>query len=203
MSLRFHQSKITLKILEEKNQAIILGEILHYVWEWILSKERSVLKLKPDSEEFKQKVDSYLQKALAYYPEPLPMRKKIKEKATKILYKAFKSSEIEKLRKLFLKKDLKVYPEAESFFMEKGEILEIRPDLILKSKDHVIIFEFKLHGESKREEEQLKNYQKFLKKLSSNVNIGVYLLVFDPFYIEQRYVSSPSYSSQLKLFENP
>ncbi len=202
MGLKLHQNKVALRILKEKNEAIILGEILHYIWEWILSQDRKILNMNQETEEFHQKIDLYIQKALAYYPEPLPQRKIIQKKVKEIIYKAFKSPEMEKLRELFSQKNLEVYKEAESFFLKNGEIQEIRPDLILKTSKDWIILEFKLHKDSQREEEQLENYQKFLKKLSSDANIKIYLIAFEPFSIEQKYVSSLSYPSQLTLFEN-
>ena len=200
MGLKFHQGKVSLKLLQEKTSPIILGEILHYVWEFILCYERELFSLNPDSEEFSQKALSYVQKALAYYPEPLPQRHDIKKKALKLLKEAFKSPDIKIIKQLISQNFSEFYREADSFLQDLDPPY-LRPDFIIRASKSWFVLEFKLH-KTQEEEKQLEKYFEFLKKLAPNDNIRVYLVTFEPFSIELRYAFSPSNPSQLSLFEN-
>jgi hypothetical protein len=200
MGLKFHQGKVSLKLFQEKTSPIILGEILHYVWEFILCYERELFSLNPDSEEFSQKALSYVQKALAYYPEPLPQRHEVKEKTLKLLKEAFKSPDIKIIKQLISQNFSEFYREADGFLQDLDPPY-LRPDFIIKASKNWTVLEFKLH-KTQEEEKQLEKYFEFLKKLAPNDNIRVYLVTFEPFSIELRYAFSPSNPSQLSLFEN-
>lgn len=208
MALKFNQSKVSLRLLKEKSDSIILGEILHNIWELLLSHKENVFSLPLDSEEFKSKIEIYIKKALASYQEPLPQRKYLLERAFNIIKNMFKSEEFQKFKELFVESEvLAVYKEPEGFFVEEDQIQDLRPDLIIKKPNEWIILEFKLHREF--EESQLERYFSLLKKVFPNDNIKVYLISFEPFKIELKYckISKPDEPSslhpvQLSLFKN-
>lgn len=209
MPVKFNQSKVSLRLLKEKSDSIILGEILHYIWEYFLISKEKFFSLSSGSEDFKNKIESYVKKALASYPEPLPQRKYLLERATEIIENIFKNEEFKKFNEVFKKdKFLAIYREPEGFFIEEDQIHDLRPDLIIRKPNEWIIFEFKLHGEF--EEAQLERYFSLLKKMFPNDNIKVYLISFEPFKIELKYSktinkldeSSFSHPTQLSLFKN-
>jgi hypothetical protein len=209
MALKFNQSKVSLRLLKEKSDSIILGEILHNIWELLLIHKENIFSLPLDSEELKSKIETYIKKALASYQEPLPQRKYLSERAFNIIENMFKSEEFQKFKELFIEDEvLAVYREPEGFFAEEDQIQDLRPDLIIKKPNEWIILEFKLHGEF--EESQLERYFSLLKKVFPNDNIKVYLISFEPFKIELKYckISKPDEPSsphpvQLSLFKNP
>jgi len=201
MPVKFHQTKVSLKLLKEKTDLIILGEILHYIWEVFLTSKREIFFLSPDSKEFKGVVESYVKKALASYPEPLPQRKYLSERALEIIEKIFKSEEFKKIKKLIKENEiLEAYREAEGFFEEENQIFDLRPDVVIRTKKGWMVFEFKLHGEF--DKFQLQNYLNLLKKNFPDDNIRVYLISFEPFKVELIHEYHPSYPTQLSLFEN-
>lgn len=119
MPIKLNQSKVSLRLLKEKNDHIILGEILHYIWELILIYEKEIFSISPDSEEFKNKIKLYIQKALAFYQEPLPQRQVLLEKALEIIEKIFKSKEFKSFKELIEKDKIEaIYKEPEVFFMK-------------------------------------------------------------------------------------
>ncbi|MBO8144151.1 MAG: PD-(D/E)XK nuclease family protein [Thermodesulfobacterium sp.] len=208
MPVKLNQGKVSLRVLKEKTDYIILGEILHYIWENFLIAGKDFFSLSPDSEEFKKKVEIYIKKALAFYQEPLPQRKNISEKVKKIIEKIFKSNEFRKFKELIKKEDIvAIYREPEGFFKEDSDFLDLRPDIIIKKKDEWIILELKLHKEF--DKTQLENYYTLLKKIFPNDNIKVYLISFEPFKVELIYYQKAnvdekmsSYPTQLPLFKN-
>ncbi|PMP68640.1 MAG: hypothetical protein C0190_01390 [Thermodesulfobacterium geofontis] len=198
MPVKLNQSKVSLRFLKEKSDPMILGEILHYIWELLLI-----------SKENKNQIETYAKKALASYQEPLPQRSYFLERAKEIIENMFKSEEFKKLSELFEKdKVLAIYREPEGFFIEEDQIHDLRPDLIIRKSDEWIILEFKLHG--KFEEAQLERYFSLLKKMFPNDNIKVYLVSFEPFKVELKYCktidkldeSSFSHPTQLSLFKD-
>ena len=208
MPVKLNQGKVSLRLLKEKTDYIILGEILHYIWENLLIEGKDFFSLSPDSEEFKKKVEIYIKKALAFYQEPLPQRKNISEKVKEIIEKIFKSSEFRNFKELIKKEDIvAIYREPEGFFKEDSDFLDLRPDIIIKKKDEWIILELKLHKEF--DKTQLENYYTLLKKIFPNDNIKVYLISFEPFKVELIYYQKvnidekmSSYPTQLPLFKN-
>ncbi|MCD6490412.1 MAG: hypothetical protein J7K20_06780, partial [Thermodesulfobacterium sp.] len=106
MPVKLNQGKVSLKILKEKTNHIILGEILHYIWENLLIAEKDFFSFSLNLEEFKKKVEFYIKKALAFYQEPLPQRKNISEKVREIIEKIFKSNEFENFKELIKKEDI-------------------------------------------------------------------------------------------------
>lgn len=207
MPVKLNQSKVSLRLLKEKDDSIILGEILHYIWEILLT-YNNIFSLSSDSEEFKDKIKTYIKKALASYQEPLPQRKYLSERVLEIIERIFKSEDFKKLNELFKKdKVLSIYREPQGFFIEEDQIQDLRPDLIIRKPDEWVILEFKLHGEFR--EEQLEKYFSLLKRISPDDNISVYLISFEPFKIELKYCkanklneSSYSHPIQLSLFKN-
>ncbi len=198
MPVKLNQSKVSLRFLKEKSDPMILGEILHYIWELLLI-----------SKENKNQIETYAKKALASYQEPLPQRSYFLERAKEIIENMFKSEEFKKLSELFEKdKVLAIYREPEGFFIEEDQIHDLRPDLIIRKSDEWIILEFKLHG--KFEEAQLERYFSLLKKMFPNDNIKIYLVSFEPFKVELKYCktidkldeSSFSHPTQLSLFKD-
>jgi len=120
MALKFNQSKVSLRLLKEKSDSIILGEILHNIWELLLIHKENIFSLPLDSEEFKSKIETYIKKALASYQEPLPQRKYLSERAFNIIENMFKSEEFQKFKELFIEDEvLAVYREPEGFFAEE------------------------------------------------------------------------------------
>ena len=116
MPVKLNQGKVSLRLLKEKTDYIILGEILHYIWENFLIAGKDFFSLSPDSEEFKKKVELYIKKALAFYQEPLPQRKNISEKVKEIIEKIFKSNEFGNFKELIKKEDIvAIYREPEGF----------------------------------------------------------------------------------------
>ncbi|HEA84208.1 MAG TPA: hypothetical protein ENI03_02885 [Thermodesulfobacterium geofontis] len=208
MPVKLNQGKVSLRVLKEKTDYIILGEILHYIWENFLIAGKDFFSLSPDSEEFKKKVELYIKKALAFYQEPLPQRKNISEKVKEIIEKIFKSNEFGNFKELIKKEDIvAIYREPEGFFKEDSDFLDLRPDIIIKKKDEWIILELKLHKEF--DKTQLENYYTLLKKIFPNDNIKVYLISFEPFKVELIYYQKAnvdekmsSYPTQLPLFKN-
>jgi len=208
MPVKLNQGKVSLRLLKEKTDYIILGEILHYIWENFLIAGKDFFSLSPDSEEFKKKVELYIKKALAFYQEPLPQRKNISEKVKEIIEKIFKSNEFGNFKELIKKEDIvAIYREPEGFFKEDSDFLDLRPDIIIKKKDEWIILELKLHKEF--DKTQLENYYTLLKKIFPNDNIKVYLISFEPFKVELIYHQKvnvdekmSSYPTQLPLFKN-
>ena len=208
MPVKLNQGKVSLRLLKEKTDYIILGEILHYLWENLLIEGKDFFSLSPDSEEFKKKVELYIKKALAFYQEPLPQRKNISEKVKEIIEKIFKSNEFRNFKELIKKEDIvAIYREPEGFFKEDSDFLDLRPDIIIKKKDEWIILELKLHKEF--DKTQLENYYTLLKKIFPNDNIKVYLISFEPFKVELIYYQKvnidekmSSYPTQLPLFKN-
>ncbi|MDF2952991.1 MAG: hypothetical protein OD816_000236 [Thermodesulfobacterium sp.] len=208
MPVKLNQGKVSLRVLKEKTDYIILGEILHYIWENFLIAGKDFFSLSPDSEEFKKKVEIYIKKALAFYQEPLPQRKNISEKVKEIIEKIFKSSEFRNFKELIKKEDIvAIYREPEGFFKEDSDFLDLRPDIIIKKKDEWIILELKLHKEF--DKTQLENYYTLLKKIFPNDNIKVYLIFFEPFKVELIYYQKANvdekmsfYPAQLPLFKN-
>uniref|UniRef100_A0A7V4N3W7 PD-(D/E)XK endonuclease-like domain-containing protein n=1 Tax=Thermodesulfobacterium geofontis TaxID=1295609 RepID=A0A7V4N3W7_9BACT len=211
MVLKLNQSKVSLRLLKEKSDSIILGEILHNIWELLLIHRENIFSLPSNSEELKSKIETYIKKALASYQEPLSQRKYLLERAFDIIEKMLKSEEFKKFGELFKKDEvLAIYREPEGFFAEENQIQDLRPDLIIKKRDEWIILEFKLHGEF--EESQLERYFSLLKKVFPNDNIKAYLVSFEPFKIELKYLKyceiskpnepSSSHPTQLSLFKN-
>ncbi len=197
MPLKFNQSKVSLRLLKEKTTSIILGEILHYLFEILLTYEKHIFFLSPDSKEFKEKIVSYINKALAFYPEPLPERKMLFEKAFEIIEKIFKSKEFEEFKKLIDKEKIEIYREPEVFLEEEKNFQVLRPDIIIKASKEWIILEFKLHTPV---EEQIEKYIDFLKKITFGDKIKIYLIFFEPFKMELKFDSS--HPAQLNLFKN-
>uniref|UniRef100_A0A7V5XHI8 PD-(D/E)XK endonuclease-like domain-containing protein n=1 Tax=Thermodesulfobacterium geofontis TaxID=1295609 RepID=A0A7V5XHI8_9BACT len=208
MALKLNQSKVSLRLLKEKSDSIILGEILHNIWELFLIHKEDIFSLPLDSEELKSKIEIYIKKALASYQEPLPQRKLLSERAFNIIEKILKSEEFKKFSDFFKGDEvLAIYREPEGFFTKEDQIQDLRPDLIIKKRDEWIILEFKLHSEF--EESQLERYFSLLKKVFPNDNIKAYLVSFEPFKIELKYckISKPnepssSHPTQLSLFKN-
>lgn len=200
MPVKLNQGKVSLKLLREKSDSIILGEILHHIWEIFLISKSDIFFLFPDSEEFENLAKIYIKKALASYPEPLPQRETLLKRTFQIIKNIYKSEEFEKFKEILRgDKILAVYREPEGFLKESDQLQEFRPDIIIKRSDGWIIFEFKLHGEI--DKTQLRNYLSLLKKIFPDDNIKVYLISFEPFKIELIYDFS-SYPTQLSLFED-
>lgn len=207
MPLKLNQSSVSIKILQEKTIHIIIGEILHYIWEALLTLEKDIFSSYLKPEKFQEKIEFYLKKALASYPEPLPEREDIAKKVKEILEKIFQSKEFVKFKEILKDKEIvAIYKEPEGFIKEEDNFLDLRPDIIIKKKHEWIIFEFKLHKEF--EETQLENYYNLLKKIFPNDNIKIYLVSFEPFKIELIHPQKvsinekcPSYPSQLSLFK--
>lgn len=207
MPLKLNQSSVSIKILQEKTIHIIIGEILHYIWEALLTLEKDIFSSYLKPEKFQEKIEFYLKKALASYPEPLPEREDIAKKVKEILEKIFQSKEFMKFKEILKDKEIvAIYKEPEGFIKEEDNFLDLRPDIIIKKKHEWIILEFKLHKEF--EETQLENYYNLLKKIFPNDNIKIYLVSFDPFKIELIHPpkisineKGPSYPSQLSLFK--
>lgn len=197
MSLKFNQSKVSLRLLKEKTISVILGEVLHYLFEILLTYEKHIFFLSPDSEEFKDKIGAYINKALAFYPEPLPERKMLFEKVFKTVENIFKSKEFENFKNLINKEKIVIYREPEGIFLKDKEFQLLRPDIIIKTPKEWIILEFKLHTPV---EEQIEKYIDFLKKIVFSDKIKVYSIFFEPFKVELNFGSS--HPTQLNLFEN-
>ncbi len=199
MPVKLNQSKVSLKLLKEKSDSIILGEILHYIWESFLTSKKEIFHLYADSEEFKNIVENYIKKALASYPEPLAQRRYFFKKAKEIIESIFRSEEFKKFKELIREDNLSIYKETEGFFEEENQIQDLRPDIIIRKPKECIVFEFKLHGDF--DKTQLKKYFTLLKKVFPDDNIKVYLISFEPFKVELIY-DFPSHPTQLPLFEN-
>jgi hypothetical protein len=200
MPVKLNQGKVSLKLLKEKSDFIILGEILHHIWEIFLVSKREIFFFSPDSEKFNNLVKVYIKKALASYPEPLPQREILSEKAFRIIKNIFKSEEFKKFKEILKSnKILAIYREPEGFLEENGKLQEFRPDIVIKMSDGWIVFEFKLHGET--DKAQLSNYLSLLKKIFPDDNIRIYLISFEPFKVELIY-DFTSYPTQLSLFKN-
>jgi len=205
MSVKLNQVRFKLRIFNEKTDLEILGEILHNVFESLIIYEKDLFFNFLPEEELVKVFTKYLNKALAFYPEPLPKRKLFLEKGLEILKNIFKNKEIKKLKSLI--SDAEIFEEVLGFFKNiKADTSEgicyVKPDLLLKKGNNWIILEFKLHKPGS--EEQLEEYKDFLQKFGQNDNIKIYLVIFEPFKIEKYEFSSKSYSypSQLSLFED-
>ncbi len=202
MPIKLNQSKVSLRLLKEKNDHIILGEILHYIWELILISKKEIFSISPDSEEFKNKIRLYIQKALAFYQEPLPQRQALLERALEKIEKIFKSEEFKSFKELIEKDKIEaIYKEPEGFFYENEQFQGLRPDIIIKKSNEWIILEFKLH--KKFDEVQLKRYLSLLKKMFPNDNIKVYLISFEPFKLELKYSQETQLYESCLLYTSP
>ncbi|NPA40454.1 MAG: hypothetical protein GXO57_08445 [Thermodesulfobacteria bacterium] len=198
MSIKLHQSKAALKLLEEKTFEVILGEVLHIVWEELLKK----LKITQTVEE--NWLINLINSALAIYPEPLSYRDKIFEHALRISKVGIKSKDFLKLKKLV--KDKEVLNEVDLGFKLPEELRFLKPDLLLKGLKEWIIIELTLHYELKQKLEQLKTYFEALKTGFPLYTVKAYLLTFEPFKLEKKYEARASqtgntYTSQLSLFK--
>ncbi len=208
MSIIFHQSKVSLKLFKEKDEKIILGEILHFVYETFLTELSSFITR--SEEDLLSLFQNLLKKALAYYQEPLPQRKKIFDSAFSLLKEHIFSKDFQFLQQLC--QDSEPFPEVSIFEKTATEVCEFRPDLILKKKKNLFLFEFKLHEEKGK---QIEKYVSLLQKLFPDATIKAYLVYFEPFKIEKKgewklrinlsegssYESLP-HPTQLQLFKN-
>jgi len=218
MPLLFHQSKVNIRFFKEKTEKMILGEILHYVYENLITNYSEVFtKFEGNNSEEKllPLFGHLLTKALAYYQEPLPQRKNIFKKAFLLLKQHLFSKNFIFLKNLISNSE--VFSEPSLFKKtekadESQETEELRPDLLLKKDKEWILIEFKLHEEKGVQiEKQIGKYVSLLQKLFPGDTIKAYLVSFEPFNLEKKIeitgnaignAKSLSYPSQLKLFEN-
>jgi len=198
MSIKLHQSKASLKLLEEKTFEIILGEVLHIVWEELVKKLKNAQNLEDDL------LKSLISSALAIYPEPLTYRDKIFEHALRISKAGIKSEDFLKLKKLVKEKE--VLEEIDIGVKTLEEFRFLKPDLLLKGFNEWIILELTLHYELKQKLEQLKGYFEALKTGFPGYTVKAYLLIFEPFKLEKKYEArrvqtSNTNTTQLSLFK--
>ncbi len=202
MSLKFYQRKTFIKALQEKTPHQILGEILHFLVEHLLSEKN----FNPSEEEIK----FLIRKALFLHNDLLSEIPILEEKAFKILIQALNSKAWESLKSI-LSEAKDIYFEIEGFHKEKNQIL--RPDLLVINNQTLYLIEIKLHKED-LDKEQINLYLSFLKELYPFHQIKVYLLSLEPFELnllqeiklqEKTYSNygskSFSNSTQLSLFE--
>lgn len=190
-----------LKDLHQKTFSQRLGEILHFCLGYMLSHSSFDLS--------KKEIQSIINKALIYHPEPLEDRAHLINEASKILQNIRKANLWKDLQNLLADKTL-IYRELEGYFSSKEKLL--RPDLLVKGDREWLLLEFKLR-EEQLSEEQLTLYCSFLKTIFPDHTIKVYAVIFQPPKLKflralsptGDYYESPSLprTTQLSLFKEP
>lgn len=200
MPLKFKQNISLLNFLQEDNNPLKLGQILHFCLSHLCinlffnPKEKDLLPL--------------IEKALCLYTRSYQERETLKLEALRILKEALWSSKWKRFAQLFSNSQA-IYRELEGFYGLQNILL--RPDLLVFKKEEIILWEFKLR-KSDFKEEQLLHYKEFLQVFYPKIKKTLYLLTFIPFDFEileeiggdsiKDGDKDLSYTTQLTLFEN-
>ncbi len=147
MKVRIYQTRKALRLLGERDEERLLGEIAHLALYFL---ERYT----GDSEEIRKAVD----RALALYAEPLVARERLRGELIHILEKAL---EHPKIRALFASNfpDLREHP---LVTMGKEGLESHRPDRLLFLPEGLLVIDYKLSGPR---EEHVRQVQTYLQEL--------------------------------------
>jgi len=196
MKPRFLVEQLEVKPIKEKDFNSILGEILHGIWEKLVTNYKEKLPMLED-EEVKKAVQSFFKKLIALYPEPLPFKEKLEREVVKVSINAKNSKNFLQFAELL--KGSEVYCEV-LLANPLHEKLLMKPDLILRTKDNVRIIEFSLKYLGREKHTQLKEYFDTVKAISDTSNVEGYIVTFIPFKVVKLYEYRPGNTTQLSLF---
>lgn len=168
MPLKFHQKKAILRTLQEKTTPQILGEILHFLIEQLLSEKN----FNPKDKD----LNLLIKKALSSFIEVFSEKSFLEEKVKEVIGNLLKDQAWKILQNLISSAE-EIYYEIEGFYKGKNQIL--RPDLLTINNKCLNLFEIKLHKEDLRED-QIELYLSFLREIYPHYEIRAYLFSLEP-----------------------
>lgn len=198
MALSIQLAPVKLKFLQDITYAQRLGEILHFSLSQLLIEGLKAVE--------KEYLDCLLNRALAYYPEPLPERERLRAQANNILKQMLRSEDWSMLVTL-LEGAHALYKEPEAFSSLQEALL--RPDFLIEKEGEWILLEFKLREEDFKPA-QMEKYIELLREIDGTKRILAYLVSLDPFKLKLYKIypeeihherQGLSHTSQLTLFK--